>query len=229
MLSWLFFFPSFRPILTQKQLLQSTPSSMRRAWTRCLSKKWSATTREEAQCTQHFRRRCSQSGFPNHCAVSPLRLCSTIRVSLQNLLKAIKGLVVMDAELESVANSLLVGRVPEKWAKRSYPSLKPLGSYIVDFLARLKFLQVTMLNKQTKKRIIQNGSELQFDHTTVWLLHSVHLQDWYDRNKPNVFWLSGFFFTQAFLTGALQNFARKYSVPIDLLGFAFEVRRHSHP
>ena len=39
------------------------------------------------------------------------RLTDAIRSSLTNLQKAIKGLVVMNAELEALANSLLIGKV----------------------------------------------------------------------------------------------------------------------
>eukprot|EP00611_Tribonema_gayanum_P031950 TRINITY_DN936_c3_g3_i1.p1 TRINITY_DN936_c3_g3~~TRINITY_DN936_c3_g3_i1.p1 ORF type:complete len:1333 (+),score=418.63 TRINITY_DN936_c3_g3_i1:367-3999(+) len=115
-------------------------------------------------------------------------LLAVIRRSLNQIRLAIDGLVVMSAELEVLGMDLFFGKIPALWKPYSYPSLKPLASYITDLLKRIKF----------------------FD-------------DWLQGSPPSVFWICGFFFTQAFLTGASQNYARRYMVPIDNVVFQHDM------
>jgi len=69
------------------------------------------------------------------------RLSGVIRSTLVELQRAIKGLVVMSSELEAMYNALLNNQVPELWSRVSYPSLKPLASWIKDYHARIAFMR----------------------------------------------------------------------------------------
>ncbi|XP_058647833.1 dynein axonemal heavy chain 1 isoform X3 [Onychostoma macrolepis] len=120
------------------------------------------------------------------------KLLSVISQSLSDLVKALKGLVVMSSELELMSNSLFINAVPELWKAKAYPSLKPLASWVSDLVQRISFLQ-----------------------------------NWISDGIPAVFWISGFFFPQAFLTGTLQNFARSASVSIDTIAFDFKVMKEA--
>lgn len=110
-----------------------------------------------------------------------------IRSSLVVVQKTLKGLMVMSFEMEKLAQSIFLQRMPAMWTSSSYPTMRPLLGYATDLYERLKMLQ-----------------------------------DWMDNGPPPKFWISGFFFTHAFFTGVLQNFARRYKIPIDTVGWNFK-------
>jgi len=116
------------------------------------------------------------------------RLLGRIKSTCVDLGKAVKGLVVFSPELEAVGEGCLTNKVPGPWMSVSYPSLKPLGSYVDDFLQRWNFM-------------------------TTWCKEGI----------PYMFWFSAYFFQQAFLTGVLQNFARKDTIAIDRCTWNYEV------
>ncbi len=72
----------------------------------------------------------------------------------------------MSDDLEKVGAAMYDGKVPGAWMAHSYPSMKPLGSYVNDLIERVDMMS-----------------------------------SWIKSGPPPVFWITGFYFTHAFLTG----------------------------
>ena len=64
-----------------------------------------------------------------------------IKNSLEDLKKAINGLILLSDELDSMFYDLLIGKVPKNWQKAAYLSLKPLATWIKDLKLRVAFLR----------------------------------------------------------------------------------------
>jgi dynein heavy chain len=61
-------------------------------------------------------------------------LLQTMRRSLEDLLRALAGDVVMTEALEAMSDSLFTNQIPKNWAAEAYPSLKSLADWFNDLL-----------------------------------------------------------------------------------------------
>jgi len=117
------------------------------------------------------------------------RLLKVVHSSTKDVQLALKGLVVMSADLDAMGTAVFNQFVPGMWEEKAYPSLKPLAAWVQDLVDRLDFFST-----------------------------------WVDKGLPSVYWISGFFFPQAFMTGTLQNYARKHNYPIDECEMEYKFR-----
>jgi len=108
--------------------------------------------------------------------------------TLSSLKKALAGETLLSDELDQMFTDFLNDNVPQLWAKVAYLSLKPLGSWMKDMVARV-----------------------------------AHCRQWLRKGQPPSFWISGLFSPHGFMTGVLQAHAREYIIPVDVLGFAFNI------
>lgn len=68
-------------------------------------------------------------------------LLTEIMRSLRELQQGFSGELTMSDAMESLKSALYLDRIPAKWQKRAWPSMRPLSSWLHDFAARLTQLE----------------------------------------------------------------------------------------
>ncbi|XP_073667291.1 dynein axonemal heavy chain 1 [Tursiops truncatus] len=118
--------------------------------------------------------------------------------------------------------------------------LQVITQTLRDLLTALKGLVVMSLQLELMAASLYNNTVPELWNAkaypslkplSLWVMDLLQrldfLQTWISKGIPAVFWISGFFFPQAFLTGTLQNYARKSIISIDTISFDFKVMRQS--
>ena len=102
------------------------------------------------------------------------KVLSLVKKTLKNLIMAIEGTVVMNADIKEIMDNMYDARVPKIWEKLSWQS-STLGFWFTELLER---------DAQFKK--------------------------WCFNGRPKVFWPTGFFNPQGFLTAMRQEVTRAH-------------------
>merc|ERR1712167_29527 len=70
------------------------------------------------------------------------RVVRKLETTLFDIQRAIRGEVLMSAELDEQYTAMNNNQVPANWANVAFPSLKPLASWISDMIARVEFMRL---------------------------------------------------------------------------------------
>eukprot|EP00743_Colponemidia_sp_Colp-15_P002217 GILK01002403.1.p1 GENE.GILK01002403.1~~GILK01002403.1.p1 ORF type:complete len:1329 (-),score=303.46 GILK01002403.1:72-3644(-) len=122
---------------------------------------------------------------------------SIVRKTLQDLVDAIDGLIIMTPDLLAALNAIYDARVPHKWL------FDPTGAEISWILPTLGLWFTGLLDR------------------------SAQITNWLSSGRPNSFWLTGFFNPQGFLTAMRQEVTRQHKADqwaLDDVIFSTEVR-----
>ena len=76
------------------------------------------------------------------------RLLERMTSSLRDIKRAIRGMIVMSADLDNMYSSFLNNKLPPIWEKVSFASLKTLASWVRDMKGRVEFMRTWLLNGQ---------------------------------------------------------------------------------
>jgi len=99
------------------------------------------TAEERSPYTSVFLQECERMN----------QLLFEMKRSLAELDLGLKGDLSISEPMERLMNALFDDRVPDTWAARAWPSLRPLASWLVDVLARFKQLDAWTGDLNTPK------------------------------------------------------------------------------
>ncbi|XP_077994098.1 dynein axonemal heavy chain 6-like [Glandiceps talaboti] len=136
------------------------------------------------------------------------RINSLTTVLSQEVERFNKLLRVIKSSLNTIKKAIKGLVVMSEELERVYTSF--LNNQVPDLWAKAAYPSLKPLAGWVKDLVLRVG----------------FINHWITHGAPKSFWLSGFYFPQGFLTGTLQNHARKYDYPIDALSFHFHVLPH---